>query len=197
MQILELVHGGEFRHVQTVGQDTIGLALEKMLRLVCSNVGNGGKDIAGVCGGALNAVSVVDTTLSSFRVNVKVLQVVVEIDGTSAQVSPEKSRVGGEDCGHINATLLAEREGDTRKPFVEMGNDCDGLFTSDKLGDGQYEEESSCRGICVPLPKTMQPSIQRRQPRWSPRLLAEKGFPRCSRDLPSTRRETSTRILCQ
>lgn len=73
MQILEFVHGGKFGDIETIGQHTIGLALQEMLALVCRNVGDRGEHVTGVCSCALDAVSVVDTTLSSFSINIKIL----------------------------------------------------------------------------------------------------------------------------
>jgi hypothetical protein len=51
-----------------------------MLAFVCSNVGDGSEDIASVSGSALDAIPMVDTTLSSLSIHVKVLQIIVEID---------------------------------------------------------------------------------------------------------------------
>jgi len=67
------VHSGELCDIETVGKYSIWLTLQEMLALVCSDVGYGCEDITRVCGSALNAVSVVDTTLSSLGVNIKVL----------------------------------------------------------------------------------------------------------------------------
>jgi hypothetical protein len=77
-----------------------------MLRLESSNVRDGSKDISAVGSGSFDTVSirqlslrnenewlmgadvpVVDTPLSSFMINIKVLQVVVEINTSSTQVS--------------------------------------------------------------------------------------------------------------
>lgn len=66
-----------------------------------------------MCGASFYAVSVVDTTLSSFGIHIKVLQVVIEIDGTGAEVSAEQSRVGGENGGDIDLSLSAEWESNT------------------------------------------------------------------------------------
>lgn len=107
MQILELVHGGELGHVETVGQDTVGFPLQQMLRLEGSDVRDSREDIARVGGSPFNAVSVIDASLASLCVYVKVLQVVVEINGASAEISSEESGVRGEDGGDIDATLLA------------------------------------------------------------------------------------------
>lgn len=43
VQILELVHGGEFDHVETVGEYAIRLSLEQMLGFVCCDMRNGRK----------------------------------------------------------------------------------------------------------------------------------------------------------
>jgi hypothetical protein len=73
MQILEFVHGRKLRNIETVGKNTIWLPLQKMLAFVCRDVGDSGENIARVRRSPLNAVSVVDTTLSSLRIHVKVL----------------------------------------------------------------------------------------------------------------------------
>lgn len=49
----------------------------------------------------------VDSTLASFMVNIKVLQVVVEIHRASTQVSTEQSCVSSEDGSNINLPLAA------------------------------------------------------------------------------------------
>jgi hypothetical protein len=66
---------------------------------------------------------VVNPSLASLVVHVKVLQVVVEIDASRAEVSAEQGRVGGEDGGHVDMALSAQRNGQTGLPFVEVGND--------------------------------------------------------------------------
>jgi len=80
-----------------------------MLALVCSDVRNGGKDISGVGGGSLDAVSMVNATLSSFSIHVKPLEVVVEVDRSGAEISSEEGGVGGENCGYIDSALFAKR----------------------------------------------------------------------------------------
>lgn len=70
-------------------------------------MGHRGEHIAGMRCCTLNAVSVVDTTVSGLSIHIKVLQVVVEIHGSSTQISAEKSSVGGEDGRHINTTPFA------------------------------------------------------------------------------------------
>jgi dihydroorotate dehydrogenase len=62
-----------------------------------------------MCSSTLYAVSVVNTTLSSLRIHIKVLQVIVEVDGTSAEIASEQGGMSGKDGSHINFPLLAER----------------------------------------------------------------------------------------
>jgi len=110
---LELVCGREFLDIETIRQNTIRLALEQVLTLVGGNVRDGGKDIGGVRSSTLNTVSMVDTTLASFGVYIKPLQIVVEIYISGAEISSKESSVGREDRSHVNAPALAKRKGDT------------------------------------------------------------------------------------
>ena len=48
---------------------------------------DGGEDIGAMCRRTFDAVAVVDAALPGFMVHVKVLHVVVEVDGAGAQVS--------------------------------------------------------------------------------------------------------------
>ena len=64
----------------------------------------------------------VNTTLAGFMVDVKVLQVVVKVDASRAEVSTEQSRVCGEDSGDVNLPLPAKRDRKSGLPFVEVGN---------------------------------------------------------------------------
>lgn len=139
VKVLELVHGGELGDVETIGQHSVGLALQEMLALVRGNVRDGGEDITGVSRRPLDAVPMIDTALASLGVDVKVLQVVVEIDRAGAEVPTEKRSVGGEDGGNINTAPLAQRKGDTGEPLVEVGNDSLLLFVAHKLEHGVSE----------------------------------------------------------
>jgi len=94
-----------------------------MFGFIGSDVRNGGEDICAVCRGAFDAISVVDTTLSGFVINVKVLQVVVKVNRAGTQISAQKGRVCCEDRGDIDVSLPTERNGDPSLPFVEMCHD--------------------------------------------------------------------------
>lgn len=133
MQVLELVGCRELLDVQTVGQDTIRLALEQMFTLVSSDMRYGCEDICGVSSTAFYAVAMVNASLSGLGVAVKVLQVVVEVDRAGAEITTEEGCVGGEDGGHVNSALLAQRKSNTGEPLVELSNDCALLFVVDVL----------------------------------------------------------------
>lgn len=133
MKILELVRRRELLHVQAVRQYAVRFPLQKMLALVCSDVGHSGKNIGRMRSGAFDTVSVVDAALSSLGIHIEVLQVIVEIDGPCAQVAAEERGVGGEYGGNINSSLLAERQANTSKPLVELSNDCSLLLMVDVL----------------------------------------------------------------
>lgn len=84
-----------------------------MLAFVCRDVRNGSEYIAGVGRRTLDAVSVVDSSLSSFGINIKVLKIVVEIDGTGTEVSSKQSCMCREDGGYIYATSLTQGKSNT------------------------------------------------------------------------------------
>ena len=82
----------------------------------------------------MNDVPVVDTPLSSLMINIKVLQVVIEINTSSTQVSTKQSSVGGKDGSYVNVPLSAEGNSETGLPFVEVGYDCRFGFSGCELG---------------------------------------------------------------
>lgn len=94
-----------------------------MFTLKCGNVTDGGEHIGTVCSRPFDTVSVVDTPLAGFVINIKVLQVVVKVNTASTEVTTQKSRVSGEDSGDVNAPLPTKRDGQTSLPFMEVGND--------------------------------------------------------------------------
>ena len=84
---------------------------------------------------------VVDTPLSSFMINIKVLQVVVEINTSSTQVSAEQSSVSGKDGSYVDMSLSAEGNSETGLPFVEMGYDCGLGFSGCELISACFLED--------------------------------------------------------
>ena len=114
-------------------QYAIWLSLQQMLTLVSSDMADGSEDVCAVSGTTFYAVSVVDSTLACLRIYVEMLQVVVEIHGTCAEVAAEEGGVCGEDGRAINAPLFAERDGHSGQPFVELSNDGALLLVEDVL----------------------------------------------------------------
>ena len=123
MEVLELVHSLELYHVQAVWEHAIRFALKQMLALISSDVRNGGEHIGAVGGGSLDAVPVINTALACFVIHVKILKVVVKVDGACAEVATEEGCVGGKHGDNIYVSLATERNGETGLPFVEVGND--------------------------------------------------------------------------
>lgn len=73
MEILKFVHGGELLHVQSVGNDAIGLPLQEVLAFIGGDVGDGGEDVRGVRGGPFDAISMIDPSFAGLGVDIKVL----------------------------------------------------------------------------------------------------------------------------
>jgi hypothetical protein len=145
---LEFVDGGKLGDIETVRQDAVGFPLQQVLRLECGDVRDGRENIARVCGGALDTVSVVDASLAGFGVDVEVLQVVVKVDRAGAKVSSEESSMGGENSGDVNASLLGERQRDTGKPLVEVSNDSPLLLVANKLRPALLAMAMGTNGGC-------------------------------------------------
>ena len=78
-----------------------------MFALVGGDVRYGGKDVGAMGSRTLDAVSVVYAALPGFVVDVKVLEVVVKVDGASAEVAAEESCMSGKDGGDIDVSLSA------------------------------------------------------------------------------------------
>jgi hypothetical protein len=123
MQILEFVDRLELDDVQTVREHTVRFSFQQMLALVRGDMRHRRKHICAVCRRALYAVPMVDTPFACLVIDVKVLQVVVKVDGAGAEVATEEGGVGGEDGGDIDVALPAEGNGKPRLPLVEVGDD--------------------------------------------------------------------------
>jgi hypothetical protein len=113
VKVLELVHSGKLDNIQTVWQHTIWLSLEQMLRFERSDMRDSCEHICRMRSSSLDTISVIDSTLSSFGINIKVLQVVVEINAAGAKVTSQESCMGGENGGDVNAALATQWETDT------------------------------------------------------------------------------------
>jgi hypothetical protein len=113
MQILELMHGLEIDDIQAVWQDTIQFSLQQMLRLVCNDVGDSGKNLHNVLRNAQCS-----SGGKYLMVDVKVLEVVVEINTSGAEVSAEESCVSSKDSCDVDMTFATERNGKGQLAFM-------------------------------------------------------------------------------
>lgn len=84
---------------------------------------NSGKHIRAVGCSTLNTVSVVNSSLARLSVDIKELQVVVEVHVAGTKVPTEQGSVSGEDGGNIEVALADKDEGDTGQPFVNVSDD--------------------------------------------------------------------------
>ena len=79
--------------------------------------------ISAMCGRTFYAVSVIDPSLSSFMVDVKILQIVIKINGTGTEIAAEKRCMCREYGSDVDMSLTAKRDGDTCLPFMKVCND--------------------------------------------------------------------------
>jgi hypothetical protein len=84
-----------------------------MFTFVGRDMAHRGEHVRGVSGCTFDAVAVVYPALAGFVVNVKELQIVVEVDGAGTQISTEESGVGGEYRRNVNSSFSAEGEGNS------------------------------------------------------------------------------------
>ncbi len=75
----------------------------------------------------------VDTSLPSFMIDVKVLQIVVKVDASGTEISAQQGSMGGEDGSDVDMTFPTERDGETSLPFVEVGDNGRGEMASGEL----------------------------------------------------------------
>ena len=94
-----------------------------MLAFVGSDVGDGGKDVGCVRCCTFDAVSVVYASLPSFGVNIKVLQIIIKVDRSSAEIASKECSVCSEDGGDVYSPFLRQRKSHSCEPFMKVGND--------------------------------------------------------------------------
>jgi len=133
MQVLELVDSLELYNVETIREYAIWLSLEQVFALIGRNVGYGGENIRAVSSGSFDAISMVDSPLSSFVVDVEILKIVVEVDGAGTQVTTKKGCMCSKDSGNVDMTFTTKGDCKTSLPLVEVGNDSSGQLPRDIL----------------------------------------------------------------
>lgn len=142
MKVLKLVQSRELFHVEPIGRDDVGLALQQMFRFVAGNFRDGREDVREICSGTFEAVPeglkrrehdaswridkfrqhlpMINLSFAGFFVYRKLIQVVVEIGLSSAQISTQQGGVRGEDGGDIDVTRSNGDEPNASLPLVEV-----------------------------------------------------------------------------
>ncbi|KAF8992464.1 hypothetical protein BDZ89DRAFT_1054160 [Hymenopellis radicata] len=85
------------------------------------NVRRRGEDVGTVGSRAFNAVSVIDPAFSRFVVHVKILEIVVKVDGTCGEAASQERCSCGKDGSDIDMVFAVERDGKSCQPFVKAG----------------------------------------------------------------------------
>ena len=96
-------------------------------------MGHSRKDIASMGRCTFDAIAMIYASFAGLGIDVEVLQIIVEIDGTGAEVSSEERRMCREDCRHVYSSLLRQWQCDAGQPFVEMDNNGSLPFVCDIL----------------------------------------------------------------
>lgn len=63
------------------------------------------KDVRAMCSSSFDTVSVVDASFTSFVVDIKVLEVVIEVHASCAEISPQQGSVGRKDSCDVDMSL--------------------------------------------------------------------------------------------
>lgn len=95
----------------------------------------------------------VDSSLSGFLVYIKVLEIVVEVDASGAEVSSEQGGVGGEDGRDVDVSLSAERDGETGLPLVEVSDDGRLSVVDGELKRSEQVHAARSQSSCRPSAK--------------------------------------------
>lgn len=83
VEVLELVEGGEFDDVQSVGSDDVRFTFEKMLSLQAGDFRNCGEHVCQVRSGPFQTVSVVNLPFARLFIHVKLQKEGVKITNTN------------------------------------------------------------------------------------------------------------------
>ena len=95
-----------------------------MLTLERSDMRDCGEDICRMGCSTFDAISVINPSLSSFSINIEILEIIVKIDGASAEISPEDSCMRREYRCQIHMPSLSQGKSNPSKPFVKVGDSC-------------------------------------------------------------------------
>ena len=73
MHVLKLVNRLEFNNIQAIRKNTVWFPFKQVFTFIGCDVRNGCEHISAMCCGTFYAVSVIDSSFSSFVVDIKIL----------------------------------------------------------------------------------------------------------------------------
>ena len=76
-----------------------------MLGFIRGDVGDSCEDVRAMRGGTFDTVSVVDTALSRFVVDVEVLEVVIEVNAASTEIASKQGCMSSENGSHVDMSF--------------------------------------------------------------------------------------------
>ena len=91
-----------------------------MLCLFCRYLGNGTKDVGTVDSCSLQTVSMINLSITSLFVNIKIRKVVVKVQIGSTEVPPEKGSMSGEQGGYLRLLHSQQYQPHPSQPLVEL-----------------------------------------------------------------------------
>lgn len=149
--------------------------------------------------GSLDTISMIDTTFPCLCVHVKILQVIVEIHRSGAEISPQERGMCSKYCSDIDSPLFGQWKSYTSQPFVKMGNNCLLSLVGDKLPENSLVEPlfNNSNFLDSPRQGTKRPSNRKQQLHLSHRPQEGKGSQLYSKDLPSTHPTSDSPSLYQ
>ena len=89
--------------------------------------------------GTLDAIPVIDAALAGLVINVEVLEVIVEVNTASAQITAKECSMGGEHGRDVDMALSAQGDRETGLPLVEVDDDRCGQLASYILSGERME----------------------------------------------------------
>lgn len=121
--VVQFMHGAKLVAIEAIREDPVGLALQQVLRLVRRDVRDSGEDVSTVGCSTLQTVAMIDASSSRLLILVKVLEMVVKVFISRAQVSSKQRRMGREDRGHPQVAFSTEDNSHTGHPLMVVRDD--------------------------------------------------------------------------
>ena len=107
MHVLKFVNRLEFNDVQTVRKYAVWFPFKQVFAFICCDVRNGCEHISAMCCRTFYAVSVINSSFSGFVVDIKILQIVIEINGAGTEIAAEQRCVCRKYGSDVDMSLTA------------------------------------------------------------------------------------------